>query len=95
MGEAGERAGPVGASALPFRCTGETSVRETSGPTPHEEAVITAIIAAVLFGIGLVLHLPGLSLAPLDVTFFELAGLLAAALHLAGIGTTYRARARR
>ena len=56
------------------------------------EAVITAIIAAVLFGIALLLHLAGLSLGPLDVTFFELAGLTAAALHLAGIGTSYRRR---
>ena len=64
---------------------------------PHrlEEAVITAIIAAVLFAIALLLHLGGLSLGPLDVTFFELAGLIAAALHLAGIGASYRSRARR
>jgi uncharacterized Tic20 family protein len=63
--------------------------------TNHKEAVITAIIAAVLFAIALLLHLAGLSLGPLDVTFFELAGLIAAALHLAGIGTSYRHRARR
>ena len=56
---------------------------------------MTAIIAAVLFAIGLLLHLTGLSLGPLDVTFFELAGLIAAALHLAGIGSAVRTRARR
>jgi hypothetical protein len=56
---------------------------------------MTAIIAAVLFGIALLLHLAGLSLGPLDVTFFELAGLVAAALHLAGIGASFRTRARR
>jgi hypothetical protein len=56
---------------------------------------MTAIVAAVLFGIALLLHLAGLSLGPLDSTFFMLAGLIAAALHLAGIGTSYRARARR
>jgi hypothetical protein len=61
----------------------------------YEEAVITAIIAAVLFAIALVLHLAGLSLGPLDSTFFMLGGLIAAALHLAGIGTTYRGRVRR
>ena len=41
------------------------------------------------------LHLTVQGLGPLDVTFFELAGLLCAALHLAGIGTSYRTRARR
>ena len=44
----------------------------------------------MLFAIALVLHLAGLSLGPLDVTFFELAGLVAVALHLAGIGATRR-----
>jgi hypothetical protein len=68
-----------------------------TGPatTCHEEIVMTAIIAAVLFAIGLLLHLTGLSLGPLDVTFFQLAGLIAAALHLAGIGSAVRTRARR
>lgn len=56
--------------------------------------VITAIVAAVLFGIALLLHLANLSLGPLDYVFFMLAGLLAAALHLAGIGTNYRRRVR-
>ena len=55
---------------------------------------MTAIIAAVLFGIALLLHLAGLSLGPLDSTFFMLAGLVATALHLAGIGASYRSRAR-
>lgn len=62
----------------------------------HEEAVISAIAAAVLFGIALLLHISVKAIGPLDVTFFELAGLLAAALHLAGIGSSsYRRRARR
>ena len=60
-----------------------------------EEAIITAIIAAVLFVIALLLHLSGLSLGPLDVTFFELAGLVAVALHLAGVGASFRGRVRR
>ena len=79
---------------LRFRCVDEMCSDETAAHR-HEEAVITAIIAAVLFGIALLLHLAGLSLGPLDVTFFELAGLIAAALHLAGIGASYRSRARR
>jgi hypothetical protein len=79
---------------LPIRCTGETW-RDQTAVHRHEEAVITAIIAAVLFAIALLLHLGGLSLGPLDATFFELAGLIAAALHLAGIGTSYRGRVRR
>lgn len=77
-----------------IRCAGETCASETAGPHRHEEAVITAIIAAVLFAIALILHLTGLSLGPLDVTFFQIAGLLAAALHLAGIGTSHRGRVR-
>jgi hypothetical protein len=48
---------------------------------------MTAIVGAVLLAIALLLHLAKLSLGPLDVTFFELAGLLALALHLAGVGT--------
>jgi hypothetical protein len=56
---------------------------------------MTAIVAAVLFGIALVLHLANLSLGPLDVTFFWLAGLVAVGLHLAGIGTARRSYARR
>ena len=69
--------------------------RRDCDPHRSEEAVITAIIAAVLFAIALLLHLAGLAIGPLDVTFFELAGLIAAALHLAGIGSSYRSRARR
>ena len=77
-----------------IRCTGETWGNETTAHR-HEEAVITAIVAAVLFAIALLLHLGNLSLGPLDVTFFALAGLIAAALHLAGIGATSRGWARR
>jgi hypothetical protein len=78
-----------------------TSSTSDAGPDPelrapsHEEAVLTAIVAAVLFGIALLLHLAGLALGPLDSTFFMLAGLVAAALHLAGVGTTLRHRVRR
>jgi hypothetical protein len=82
---------------LRVRSRGETCRDQTASPplTPSEEAVITAIVAAVLFAIALVLHLAGLSLGPLDVTFFQLAGLLCVGLHLAGIGTSRRVYARR
>lgn len=53
---------------------------------------MTAIVAAVLFGIALLMHLANFSFGQLDSTFFMLAGLVAAALHLAGIGTAYRSR---
>ena len=56
---------------------------------------MTDIVAAVLFAIALLLHLANLSLGPLDVTFFQLAGFVAVALHLAGIGTSRRAYSRR
>jgi len=51
---------------------------------------MTAIVGAVLFAVALLLHLANLSLGPLDATFFELAGLLAIALHLAGVGAARR-----
>ena len=82
---------PVGKSSLACR-SGRT------GPVAHrhEETVITAIIAAVLFGIALLLHLAGLSLGPLDVTFFELAGLSwPSPCTSPGIGASFRSRARR
>jgi len=81
-----------------LRCRSDARARPAAEILRHhqfEEDVITAIVAAVLFAIALVLHLAGLSLGPLDVTFFELAGLVAVALHLAGIGATRRSYARR
>jgi hypothetical protein len=64
------------------------------GP-PEKETVITAIAAAVLFAVALVLHLAHLSLGPLDEGAFLLAGLLLVALYLAGVGTARTGRARR
>lgn len=55
---------------------------------------MTAIIGAVLFVIALLLHLARLSLGPMDVTFFELAGFVAVALYLAGVGAARPARRR-
>jgi hypothetical protein len=69
-------------------CAGQTAA------SPPQEVVITAIASAVLFAVALVLHLAGLALGPLDVTAFLLAGLLLAALHLAGVGTARRTRRR-
>ncbi|MGH3777791.1 MAG: hypothetical protein ACRDRR_19015 [Pseudonocardiaceae bacterium] len=46
-----------------------------------------AIVAAVLFALGLVLDLAGLALGPLDVFTFMTAGLLCLALQLAGVGS--------
>jgi hypothetical protein len=60
-----------------------------------KEDTMSAIVAAVLFAIALLLHVSGQALGPLDTTFFMLAGLLAAALHLAGIGSSRPARVRR
>ena len=81
--------------ALPIRSPSETWAGNHYITQRSEEAVITAIVAAVLFVIALLLHLSGLSLGPLDVTFFELAGFVAVALHLAGVGASFRSRARR
>ena len=94
---AGTRRPATRVQPLRVRGPAETSCRKTPPPppTPSEETVITAIVAAVLFAIALVLHLTGLSLGPLDVTSFQLAGLLAVGLHLAGIGTSRRVYARR
>ena len=81
-----------------MRCRSDTPARSGAEILWHhrlEEAVITAIVAAVLFGIALLLHLANLSLGPLDVMFFQLAGLVAVGLHLAGIGTSRRVYARR
>jgi hypothetical protein len=83
------------AIALPIRRPSETWGGNHHSTQRSEEAVITAIVAAVLFVIALLLHLSGLSLGPLDVTFFELAGFVAVALHLAGVGANYRGRVRR
>ncbi|MBT2225016.1 hypothetical protein [Nonomuraea sp. NEAU-A123] len=46
-----------------------------------------AIIAAIIFGLGLLFDLLNVSLAGLDGVFFVLLGLCLLALHQAGIGT--------
>jgi len=53
-----------------------------------------AIVAAVLFGISLILQLVGLRFGPIGPEFLNTAGLLCAALFLAGIGTRAFGRSR-
>ncbi len=45
-----------------------------------------AIVAAILFALGLVLHIVGVTLGSFDVIAFIAAGLLCLALQLAGVG---------
>lgn len=56
---------------------------------------MVAIAAAVLFGLALLFQLIGNPIPVLTAEVLTTAGLLCVALHLAGIGTTRRARARR
>ncbi|MBA2473551.1 MAG: hypothetical protein DLM61_15700 [Pseudonocardiales bacterium] len=51
-----------------------------------KETTMLAIVAAVLFLIGLIFELAGLVLGPLDPLVFITAGLLCLALQLAGVG---------
>ncbi len=54
---------------------------------------MTAIVAAVLFGLALLFALLGVSLSFITVEVLMLAGLLCVALHLAGVGSrTVRVR---
>lgn len=53
---------------------------------------MTAIVAAVLFGIALLFKLLGVSVAFITVEALFITGLLCLALHLAGVGNTVRVR---
>jgi hypothetical protein len=53
---------------------------------------MTAIIAAVLFGLALLLQLLGASLGIIGPEVLTTAGLLCVALHLAGVGSSVRRR---
>jgi hypothetical protein len=53
---------------------------------------MTAIIAAVLFGLALLLQLLGTSIGIIGPEILTTAGLLCVALHLAGVGSTVRRR---
>jgi hypothetical protein len=56
-----------------------------------KEAIMFAIIAAILFAIALILGLAGVGLGPVGPQTFTVAGLLCLALHLAGLGArTFR-----
>jgi hypothetical protein len=48
---------------------------------------MTAIVAAVLFGLALILELTGVSIEIITSQVLITAGLLCVALHLAGVGT--------
>jgi hypothetical protein len=53
---------------------------------------VTAIIAAVLFGLALLFQLLNVGLGPITATVLITAGLLCVALHLAGVGNTVHVR---
>lgn len=53
---------------------------------------MTAIIAAVLFGLALLFQLLGLGFGVLSAQVLITAGLLCVALHLAGVGNSVRVR---
>ncbi|GGK35874.1 hypothetical protein GCM10010124_30680 [Pilimelia terevasa] len=57
---------------------------------PLLEVTMFAVIAAVLFGLALLLQLIGAALGPLTPTALMLAGLLCVALSMAGIGSGLR-----
>jgi hypothetical protein len=59
---------------------------------PPEGMSVTAIIAAVLFGIALLFQLANISLAFITAEVLITAGLLCVALHLAGVGNSVRVR---
>jgi hypothetical protein len=53
---------------------------------------VSAIIAAVLFGLALLFQLLNLGFGPITAQLLITAGLLCVALHLAGVGTAVRVR---
>jgi hypothetical protein len=53
---------------------------------------MTAIIAAILFGLALLFQILGISLSIFTAQVLLIAGLLCVALHLAGVGNTVRVR---
>jgi ABC-type uncharacterized transport system permease subunit len=58
-----------------------------------EGAPVLAIVAAVLFGLALLFELAHLSLSVISDQVLIVAGLLAIALHMAGVGSrTYTSR---
>jgi hypothetical protein len=56
---------------------------------------MTAIAAAVLFGLALIFQLAGISIEIITAEVLITAGLLCVALHLAGVGTRSYSRTRR
>ena len=66
--------------------------RTLSGLT--KEAIMLAIVAAVLFAIALILDIAGVGLGPLGPSTVMLAGLLCLALQFAGVGARSYRRSR-
>ncbi|MGI5127855.1 hypothetical protein ACQEVB_13675 [Pseudonocardia sp. CA-107938] len=56
---------------------------------------MTAVIAAVLFGLALIFQLANVSLSIITPTVLVTAGLLCVALHYAGVGKTVHVRSYR
>ncbi len=56
---------------------------------------MVAIVGAVLFGLALLFQLLGISVSVITADVLITAGLLCVALHLAGVGTSRRARSNR
>lgn len=56
---------------------------------------MVAVVAAVLFGLALLLRLAGLALSVVTPEVLVTAGLLCVALHLAGVGNTVQVRSYR
>jgi hypothetical protein len=53
---------------------------------------VSAIVAAVLFGLALLFQLANISIAIITAEVLITAGLLCVALHLAGVGNSVRVR---
>ena len=56
---------------------------------------MVAVVAAVLFGLALLFQLTGFALSVITAEVLVTAGLLCAALHLAGVGNTVQVRSYR
>jgi hypothetical protein len=59
---------------------------EHNAATPTKEAILLAIVAAILFLIALVFELASVTFGPLGALVFITAGLLCLALQFAGVG---------
>jgi hypothetical protein len=74
------------------RTSGAALMLAAFAAPPRKERPMTAIIAAVLFGLALLFQLLNISLSVITATVLITAGLLCVALHLAGVGSAVRVR---